>query len=94
MTKKDLIRTVQEKVKDYPLKDVSYAVHVIFDALIRALIEDERIEIRGFGNFTVKTRNPRTGRNPKTSEAVHLPERRIPVFKSGKEIRHMINTSA
>lgn len=93
MTKKDLIRKVQEKVKDYPLKDVSYAVRVIIDALIRALMKDERIEIRGFGNFTVKTRNPRTGRNPKTSEAVHLPERRIPVFKSGKEIRHMINKS-
>ena len=94
MTKKDLIRKVQEKVKDYPLKDVPYAVHVIFDALIRALIKGERIEIRGFGNFTVKTRNPRISRNPKTSEAVLLPERKIPVFKSGKDIRHMIHISA
>lgn len=92
MTKNDLMKRVQQAVK-YPLKDVSYAVLVIFDALTHALLRGERIEIRGFGNFTVRQRNPKAGRNPKTSETVHLPVRKTPFFKAGKEIKDMINKS-
>jgi integration host factor subunit beta len=94
MTKNDLIRKVQEAVKEYPLKDVSYAVRVIFDAMTQALLKGERIEIRGFGILTVRNRKPKTGRNPKTSGAIHVSARRIPVFKTGKELRNMINTSS
>jgi integration host factor subunit beta len=91
MTKKDLIKRVQQNIKEYPLKDVSYAVHVIFDALTQALLRGERIEIRGFGNFTVRNHKPKTGRNPKTSEIVHLQERKTLFFRSGKEIKEMVN---
>lgn len=93
MTKKELIKRVQEKINDYPAKDVSYAVQVIFDAMIGALKRSERIELRGFGNFTIRSRRPILGRNPKTADLVHVPWRKIPFFKVGKELKDMINKS-
>ncbi|HVO66891.1 MAG TPA: HU family DNA-binding protein [Syntrophales bacterium] len=91
MTKKELIKKVQEEIEVYPDKDISYAVHLVFDAMIGALKRNERIEIRGFGNFTVRSRRPILGRNPKTSNLVHVPGRKIPFFKVGKELQDMIN---
>ena len=90
MTKNDLSRQVQVTLRDYPLRDVSYAVNIIFEAMKSALKRNERIEIRGFGNFTVRNRKFRWGRNPKTGKAVQIPPRRVAFFKVGKEIKEMI----
>jgi len=93
MTKKELIKRVQEKIEDYPAKDVSYAVQVVFDAMTGALKRNERIDLRGFGNFTIRRRRAIIGRNPKTADLVHVPRRKIPFFKVGKELKDMINKS-
>ncbi|MDI6775738.1 MAG: HU family DNA-binding protein [Syntrophales bacterium] len=90
MTKNDLIRQVQVTLRDYPLRDVSYAVNVIFEAMKMALKRNERIEIRGLGNFTVRNRKFRWGRNPKTGKTVQIPPRKVAFFKVGKELREMV----
>ena len=94
MTKKELIKKVHEEMKVYPAKDISYAVQLIFDSMTGALKRNERIEIRGFGNITVRTRKPIMGRNPKTASLVHVPGRKVPFFKGGKELKEMINGPA
>ena len=91
MTKNDLIKEVQENLKTYSYKDVTYAVNIIFDSMIKAIKHGERIEIRGFGNFTIRERKPRLGRNPKSGAEVKLEKRKVPFFKTGKELREMVN---
>ncbi len=91
MTKNDLIKEVQENLKAYSYKDVAYAVNIIFDSMIKAIKHGERIEIRGFGNFTIRERKPRLGRNPKSGVEVKLEKRKVPFFKTGKELREMVN---
>ncbi len=91
MTKRDLIERVQEKIGDYPPKDIAYVVYLIFEAMSGALKRSERIEIRGFGNFTVRNRRQIQGRNPKTSDVINLPARKVPFFKVGKDLNDMIN---
>ena len=90
MTKNDLIRLVHLTLRDYSLCDVSYAVNAIFEAMKIALKKNERIEIRGFANLTVRNRKSRWGRNPKTGKAVHLPPRKIVFLKVGKELKEML----
>ncbi|MFA4915486.1 MAG: HU family DNA-binding protein [Syntrophales bacterium] len=90
MTKIELIKEVQVTLKDYRLRDVSCAVNVIFEAMKNALTKNERIEIRGFGNFTVRNRRSRWGRNPKTGTTVQIPPRKALVFKVGKELKEMV----
>lgn len=87
MTKKDLIIKLQEALQVYAHKDVTYAVNIIFDSMVDALKRGERIEIRGFGNITVRERKARLGRNPKSGAEVKLEKRKIPFFKTGKELR-------
>ncbi len=87
MTKKDLIIKLQEALKVYSNKDVAYAVNIIFDSMVDALKRGERIEIRGFGNMTVRERKSRIGRNPKSGAEVKLEKRKTPFFKTGKELR-------
>ncbi|HUH66353.1 MAG TPA: HU family DNA-binding protein [Syntrophales bacterium] len=91
MTKRELVRKVQDEISDYPPKDIAYAVYIIFESMSAALVRNERIEIRGFGNFTVRNRKQILGRNPKTSAVVRLPARKVPFFKVGKELNEMIN---
>jgi integration host factor beta subunit len=91
MTKRELIKRVQEKIGDYPPKDIAYVVHLIFAAMSAALKRGERIEIRGFGNFTVRNRRQIQGRNPKTSVVISLPARKVPFFKVGKDLKDMVN---
>jgi integration host factor beta subunit len=93
MTKNELIKGLRQTLHDYPAKDIAYAVHVIFDAMTDALVRGERIEIRGFGNFTVRHRPPRQARNPKNGVAVPLDARRTPFFKVGKDLQRRINPS-
>ena len=91
MTKNDLIKKLQEELKSYSLQDVTYAVNIIFDSMINAIKRGERIELRGFGSFVVRERKPRMGRNPKSGAAVKLAERKVPFFKTGKELRLMVD---
>jgi integration host factor subunit beta len=91
MTKSDLINKVQEKFKIYSHKDIAYAVNIIFVSMTEAMKNGERTEIRGFGNFTIRERRPRLGRNPKSGLQVTLGERKTPFFKTGKELRIKVN---
>jgi len=91
MTKRELVKRVQEKIGDYPPKDIAYVVHLVFEAMSAALKRGERIEIRGFGNFTVRNRRQIQGRNPKTSVVISLPARKVPFFKVGKDLNDMVN---
>jgi integration host factor subunit beta len=72
-------------------KDAEFAVKTILDAMVEALVRGERVEIRGFGSFGLNYRPPRLGRNPKTGEQVHVPEKYIPHFKAGKELRERVD---
>jgi integration host factor subunit beta len=87
MTKNELIKKTQEKFKTYSQKDIALTVQTIFDSMAGALRRNERIEIRGFGIFVMRKRKPRIGRNPKSGEAVSLADRRVPFFKTGKDLR-------
>ena len=87
MTKNELIKKVQAKLKIYSQKDIAFAVQMILNSMAGALKKNERIEIRGFGTFTVRERKPRVARNPKSGGAVSLGDRRVPFFKTGKDLR-------
>jgi integration host factor beta subunit len=91
MTKNDLIKKLQETLKVYSYKDMAYVVNIIFDSMTDALKRRERIEVRGFGNITIRERRSRLGRNPKSGAEVKLGERKVPFFKTGKELREMVN---
>jgi integration host factor subunit beta len=91
MTKNDLIKKLQEQFKSYSQKDVNYVVNIIFDSMVEALQRGERIELRGFGSFEIRQRKPRLARNPKTGASVNLKERRVPFFKTGKELKLMVD---
>ena len=91
MTKSELIDFISLKLPELSKKDVALAVNAVFETMTEALNKDDRIEIRGFGSFTVKHRHGRDGRNPKTGEPVKVPKKRIPFFTVGKELRDKIN---
>ena len=92
MTKNDLIRSVQGDLKDCPPKDLAVAVNIVFATMAVALKKGERIDVRGFGNFTVRRRCARQARNPRNGTPVKLGERRAAFFKVGRELRERINT--
>jgi integration host factor subunit beta len=91
MTKKDLIRKVQDRLRDCPPRDVAFAVNVLFAAMTEALKKDERIDVRGFGSFTVRSRHARKARKPRSGAAVQVEARRAPFFKVGKDIKKRMN---
>jgi integration host factor beta subunit len=93
MTKNDLIKKVQEQLRVYSQKDIAFAVNIMFDSMSDSMKKDERIEIRGFGNFTIRERKPRVGRNPKSGAEVNLKERKVPFFKTGKDLRITVNNN-
>ncbi|WP_294948768.1 integration host factor subunit beta [Sulfurivirga sp.] len=93
MTKSELIESLGFKLEQFPHKDIEQAVNTLLDTMIDALAQGQRIEIRGFGSFSLHERAPRMGRNPKTGEPVPLPARRVPHFKPGKALREMVNAS-
>lgn len=94
MTKSELIELIATRQDQLPPKDVELAVKMIIDRLAQALVDNERIEIRGFGSFCLHYRAPRLGRNPKTGDPVSLPGKYVPYFKPGKELRDRVNASA
>lgn len=93
MTRSELIERMAADQPHLPVKDVETAVKQILEYMAEALISGQRIEIRGFGSFSLHYRAPRRGRNPKTGEAVELDGKRVPHFKPGKEMRERVNAS-
>ncbi|MCX7143371.1 MAG: integration host factor subunit beta [Proteobacteria bacterium] len=91
MTKSQLIAKLATRYPQLLAKDVEVAVNVIFEALTTSMVEGGRTEIRGFGSFGLNYRPPRTGRNPKTGEKVSVPEKFVPHFKPGRELRTRVN---
>lgn len=90
VTKSELIEQLSESLK-LPKGKAELVVNVMFDAMVGALERGERIEIRGFGNFTVRRYKAYTGRNPKTGATVHVDAKQMPFFKVGKDLRERIN---
>ena len=93
MTKSELIEIIARKQKHLPTKDVELAVKHILEVMSGSLASGERIEIRGFGSFSLHYRAPRIGRNPKTGESVGLAGKHVPHFKPGKELRDRVNAA-
>ncbi len=91
MTKSELIARLAERYPQLVSKDAEFAVRTILDAMSMALVHGNRIEIRGFGSFALSHRPPRIGRNPKSGEKVLVPEKRVPHFKPGKELRERVD---
>lgn len=88
MTKSQLIEGVFKKVNDnFSRRDVEVVVNTLFDSITESLKRGGKVEIRGFGSFRVKQRRPRRGRNPKTGKVIDIPQKRVPFFKVGKELR-------
>jgi len=93
MTKSELIARLAQRYPQLVAKDAEYAVKMILDAMTQALLAGNRIEIRGFGSFGLNYRPPRTGRNPKSGEKVQVPEKYVPHFKAGKELRERVDSA-
>jgi integration host factor subunit beta len=91
MTKSELVDIVAESHGQITRKEAEFVVNEVFDAITGALIGGDRVELRGFGSFTVKKRGPRIGRNPKTGEAVNVPAKVVPHFKPSKELRERVD---
>jgi integration host factor subunit beta len=90
MTKAELIEDVS-RVAELSRKDSETIVETIFESIVKSLRTGDKIEIRGFGSFRTRQRNPRIGRNPKTGARVDVPAKRIPYFKPSKELKDLVN---
>jgi len=93
MTKSEIIELIARKQTQFSQKDIEIAVNQIVDSMIETLSQGERIEIRGFGSFSLHHRKARVGRNPKTGETVELSDKRVPHFKPGKSLRERVDSS-
>jgi len=91
MTKSELIAKLGSRFPQLVVKDAELSVKTILDAMADRLANGKRIEIRGFGSFSLNYRPPRLGRNPKTGEKVKVPEKFVPHFKAGKELRERVD---
>jgi integration host factor subunit beta len=93
MTKSELIEKLAESLSHLSARDVEIAIKEILEMMAQSLSKGDRIEIRGFGSFSLHYRAPRVGRNPKTGQAVELSGKYVPHFKPGKELRERVNLS-
>jgi len=93
VTKSELITALAESHPQLSAADADIAVKTIIDAMVRSLANGQRIEIRGFGSFSLSERAPRVGRNPKTGEQVLVPGKKVPHFKAGKQLREQVDSS-
>ena len=91
MTKSELIARLADNYPQLVAKDAEIAVNAILEAMTMSLVNGQRIEIRGFGSFGINYRPPRTGRNPKSGEKVPVPEKYVPHFKAGRELRERVD---
>ncbi len=94
MTKSELVRRLMQRFTHIYQKDITNVVKLVFDELADALARGDRVELRGFGAFSVRERKSRRARNPKTNEVVMLGERVVPYFRAGKELRERINAGS
>ncbi|MEE8515377.1 MAG: integration host factor subunit beta [Alphaproteobacteria bacterium] len=92
MTKSELILRLAERNPHLYHRDVERIVSTIFDEITQALAQGDRVELRGFGAFSVKRREARIGRNPRTGESVHVAAKHVPFFKTGKQLRERLNS--
>ena len=91
MTRSDLVEELANRFGQLTHRDAEFAVKAILDAMNDALVRGHRIEIRGFGSFSINRRPPRIGRNPRSGESVAIPQRRVPHFKPGKALREAVD---
>lgn len=94
MTKSELIQRLAERNPHLYMRDIEKIVDTVFNEITQALVEGDRVELRGFGAFSVKERESRTGRNPRTGESVFVEAKRLPFFKTGKALRERLNGEA
>lgn len=94
MTKSELIALLASRYPQLAARDTDIAVKTVLDAMTQALVNGQRIEIRGFGSFSLSARSPRIGRNPKSGEKVMVPGKQVPHFKAGKELRERVDSAA
>jgi integration host factor subunit beta len=90
MTKAELVDNVADKV-NLTKRQTEVIVNILFNSITEALSDGDKVELRGFGSFRIRDRNPREGRNPKTGDTVHIPAKKVPFFKAGKELREMVD---
>ncbi len=90
MLKRELINQVSEQLGDYYKQDIAQAVEIILEEISQALAEERRVEIRGFGSFSVRTRKPRTTKNPKTGKMMNIPERKTLHFTMSKSLKEVL----
>lgn len=93
ITKSEIIRRVAARFPNAFIKDVNQVVDVVFQQIASSLCSGKRVEIRGFGAFTIRKRKPRVARNPRTNEPVTLSDRFVPYFRAGKEIKDRLNSN-
>jgi integration host factor subunit beta len=91
MTKAELVEKVADKIQ-LTQKQTETVVNILLNSITEALSEGDKVELRGFGSFRIRNRNPREGRNPKTGDTVQIPAKRVPFFKAGKELRDMVDS--
>ena len=91
MIRSELIKKLSEENEGLTERDIDAIVSVFFDEIVNRLAQDGRVELRGFGAFSTRSRTARTGRNPRTGEAVDVTAKRVPYFKPGKEMRARLN---
>jgi integration host factor subunit beta len=91
MTRSDLVEELAARFAQLTHRDAEFAVKTVLDAISTALVKGHRIEIRGFGSFSINRRPPRVGRNPRSGESVQIPEKRVPHFKPGKALREAVD---
>jgi integration host factor subunit beta len=91
MTRSDLVEALAERFGQLTHRDAEFAVKALLEAMSDALARGHRIELRGFGSFTISHRPPRMGRNPRSGEQVAIPEKRVPHFKPGKALREEVD---
>jgi len=91
MIRSELVKKLEAENPEMTAEEVEKIVDLFFNQIIQRLAEGGRVEIRGFGAFSTRSRNPRKGRNPRTGDAVDVPAKRVPYFKPGKEIRERLN---
>ncbi|HEY6837331.1 MAG TPA: integration host factor subunit beta [Geobacteraceae bacterium] len=91
MTKSELVEKMVEAHSMLTRKEMEMVVNTVFDSMTEALQKGEKVEIRGFGSFTIREREAREARNPKSGEVVSIPAKKTPFFKTGKELRERVN---
>tara|TARA_B100000809_G_scaffold12426_1_gene11458 strand:- start:39 stop:326 length:288 start_codon:yes stop_codon:yes gene_type:complete len=93
INKKELIEIIANEQEQLPYKDIELAIKTIIESMMDSLKKGKRIEIRGFGSFSLRYRKSRIGRNPKSGESVNIDERYVPHFKPGKDLKERVKTS-